>query len=67
MKIALRKQREHDQESWVFFLDLVKAIDRVPRELWMVLKKFGVPAKLISLLKALHKNFRVKFTIDGTS
>ena len=65
VKIALKKRREHGQESWVFFLDLVKAFDRVPRELlWMVLKKFGVPEKLITLLKALHKNFEVKFTVD---
>ena len=65
IKIALKKRREHGLESWVFFLDLVKAFDRVPRELlWMILSKFGVPEKLISLLKALHNDFKVKFTID---
>ena len=65
IKIALKKRREHGQESWVLFLDLVKAFDRVPRELlWMILEKFGVPAKLIRLLKCLHNNFTVKFSID---
>ena len=65
VKLALKKRREHGLESWVFFLDLVKAFDRVPRELlWMILTKFGVPKKLISLLKALHKDFKVKFTVD---
>ena len=62
VKTALKKRREHGLETWVLFLDLVKAFDRVPREmLWLILKKFGVPEKLIFLLKALHENVLVKF------
>lgn len=65
IKSALRKRREHGLESWVLFLDLVKAFDRVPRNLlWEILMKYGVPRKLVNLLKALHSDFRVKFTID---
>ena len=68
VKQALKKRREHGKESWVFFLDLVKAFDCVPRELlWKVLEQFGVPAKLISILKALHNNFEVKFTVDDNT
>ena len=33
----------------------------------MVLAKSGVPPKLLSLLKALHSNFKVKFTVDGVT
>ena len=55
VKMAMKKRREHSQETWILFLDLVKAFDRVPRALlWELLGKFGVPAKLIRLLKALH-------------
>ena len=65
IKIALKKRREHGKESWVFFLDLAKAFDRVRKEfLWNILARFGVPPKLISLLKALYANFKVKFTVD---
>ena len=44
---------------------LVKAFDRVPRELlWSVLAKFGVPPKLIRLLQSLHAHVEVKFTVN---
>ena len=66
VKMALKKRREHGLESWVLFLDLVKAFDRVPRDmLWEVLKKFGVPAKVIDLIKSLHQRVKVKFSVDG--
>ena len=68
MKTALKKRREHGLESWIIFLDLVKAFDRVPREmLWKVLLRFGVPTKLVSLLRAMHKTVNVKFQVDGVS
>jgi hypothetical protein len=38
LKTALQTLREHDQESWVLFVDLVKAYDTVNREmLWKIL------------------------------
>ena len=66
LKQVIRKRREHGLSTWVFFMDLVKAFDRVPRELlWIILLKFGVPPKIVSLLKCLHKRVQVKFTVDG--
>ena len=66
VKMAMKKRKEHSQETWILFLDLVKAFDRVPRELlWELLAKFGVPAKLVRLLKALHQDVTVKFEVDG--
>ena len=66
VKMAMKKRREHSQETWILFLDLVKAFDRVPRELlWELLGKFGVPPKLVRLLKALHQDVFVKFEVDG--
>ena len=75
LKQMLRKRREHGLETWVLFLDLVKAFDRVPRNvkrqllddglLWLVLLRFGVPPKLVSLLKAMHAKVSVVFDVDG--
>ena len=65
VKLALKKRREHNLETWVLFLDLVKAFDRVPRALlWQVLRKFGLPDKMISILKLLHINFKVNFEVE---
>ena len=62
----IAKRREHGLETWILLLDLVKAFDRVPRELlWQVMRKYGVPPKLIDLLIALHKTVHVKFEVDG--
>ena len=52
----------------MFFLDFVKAFDRVPREmLWQVFEKLCAPPKLTALLKALHASVLVEFEIDGVS
>ena len=66
VKQLINKRREHGLETWVLFIDLVKAFDRVPRELlWEVMLKQGVPPKLVSLLKAMHATVNVKFVVDG--
>ena len=38
----------------------------VPRELlWNTLERFGVPLKLISVIRAMHKSIEVLFEVDG--
>eukprot|EP00957_Ditylum_brightwellii_P136485 10408803-Ditylum_brightwellii.AAC.2 len=40
LKSALNKCKEHGLETWVLFIDFVKAFDRAPREiLWEILEK----------------------------
>ena len=68
VKMSIKKRREHSQSTWVLFLDLVKAFDRVPRQLlWDLLTRFGVPPKLVRLLRALHEDVLVKFEVEGFS
>ena len=62
----IAKRREHGLETWILFLDLVKAFDRVPRTLlWKILQKYGVPPKIVDLLIALHETVHVEFEVDG--
>ena len=62
-EMALKKRKEHNLETWVLFIDFVKAFDRVPRDiLRKTLGKFGALPKFIRLIIALH-NIIVKFSV----
>jgi hypothetical protein len=64
---ALRKRKEHGLETYVLFLDLIKAFDTVPRDcLWAILRKFGIPDHLINLLMRLHTEAVMKFKVGDT-
>ena len=64
LKLALQKRHEHGLGTWAAFIDQVKAFDSVPREgLYEVLKKFGIPPKLIRLIVRLHSDLIVKVQV----
>jgi hypothetical protein len=64
LKMALQTLHEHDQESWVLFVDLVKAYDTVNREmLWKILKILGVPDNLIMVLKKLYTDVTINLNV----
>jgi exonuclease III len=64
LKLALQKRKEHGLDSWVVFIDLIKAFDSVPRNmLFAVLKKFGIPQLLCELIVRLHSGCTVKIKI----
>jgi hypothetical protein len=48
------------------FVDLKKAYDSVNRELmWWILKRIGVPPKLLAVIMGLHKGMRARMRVDG--
>ena len=64
VKMALQKRHEHGLSTWGVFIDLVKAFDSVPREgLFTVLKKFGIPPKMLRLIIRFHSDLIVKVKI----
>ena len=65
---TLRKRKEHNKESWVLLLDVIKAFDRVPRTyLWKTMKKMGVDPHLIACLMNLYENTTATMMVDGVS
>lgn len=64
LKMALQKRREHKRDTWVLFVDLIKAFDTVNRgALVQILQKMGVPQHFAGLVAQLHTNTSVRFKI----
>ena len=66
VRTMLAKRHEHGQETWAYFLDLVKAFDTVPREaMLVVLGKFGVPPRMVGVISRMYHNCAVKVELDS--
>ena len=64
--MALRKRQEHGLETYVAFIDLVKAFDSVPREcLFAVLRRYGLPDHFINVVIRLHADAVVSYKLGG--
>eukprot|EP00117_Sycon_ciliatum_P040682 scpid34913/ scgid5748/ RNA-directed DNA polymerase from mobile element jockey; Reverse transcriptase len=62
----IEKSYEHDSPLYALFVDLRKAYDSIPRPaLWCLLQKFGVPPRMLSIIKSLHESMEVKVRIEG--
>ena len=60
----LTTRRHHGKETYVLFVDLIKAFDTVDHEvLFQILAKYGIPPALITVIKKMYKDCRIKFTI----
>ena len=65
VNIALQTLREFGHSTYVIFIDLVKAYDTVNRTLlWLVLEKYGIPCKVITILKKLYNNTTISLKIE---
>ena len=68
LKTLLTQRKEHDQESFVLFVDLVKAYDTVNHELLIeILEQYGAPPKIRSAIKRMYTDLTVRITLDGVS
>jgi hypothetical protein len=64
LKTALQTLREHNEESWLLFVDLVKAYATVNQEMiWKILKIRGVPDNLIKVLKKLYTDIPINLNV----
>lgn len=66
MRQIQEKCKEEKKNLYMAFIDLSKAFDTVNRELlWVVLQKFGVPEKYLSVLRQLHDGMQARVRAGG--
>ena len=57
---------EWNSNLYICFVDFEKPFDSVHREtLWKLLKSYGIPEKLVNMIKAMYRNSKCA-VIDGT-
>ena len=65
LKIMLQNLQAIDQDTYVLYVDIVKAFDSVNREmLWEILSKYGLPDSIIAVIKKMYTNIQIKLKID---
>ena len=69
MTFAARQLQEKSMEQqrpiYFAFIDLTKAYNTVNRHLWQLLEKYGVPAKLLNIIKDLHVGMKGTVRLNG--
>ena len=60
------KYLARNKELWMAFVDLEKAIDRVPREVvWWALRCLGVDEWIVSVIKAMYEDATMTVRVNG--
>ena len=63
-KNFLHMRREYNHDSWLVFLNIVKAFDTVYHNLlFQLLAQYGIPQNLVSTVKILYTDFRMTLKI----
>ena len=62
----LEKTQEPQDSLFTLFVDLWSAYDSVPRALWQVFDKCGVPPRMLRMVKSLHEGMQVEVTVGAS-
>jgi hypothetical protein len=64
IKTALQIRKQHGKNTWAVFVDLVKAFDTADHQLlFKILKKYGIPDTLITVIEKMYNDSVVVFKI----
>ena len=64
IRSILQTRKEHDLESWVVFVDLVKAFDTIHHKIiFNLLKKYEIPIYLIKEVEKLYRDFKIEIKV----
>lgn len=62
----IEKHREHNLPTYIIFIDYEKAFDNVCRnKLWIIMKQKGIPQHLISAIKSLYVENKIRIGITS--
>ena len=68
LRTLLHLRKEHDLNSWVVFVDLIKAFDSIHHSLlFLLLKKIGIPDRVIKVIKNLYNDFKTEIKVGDVS
>ena len=61
LRQVAEKAREKNSDLYMVFVDLTKAFDSVNRDaLWKVLKKVGIPDRMLNVIISFHENMKAR-------
>ena len=65
LRNIIEQSYEWNSNIYMIFVDFQKALDSIHREtLWRIMKLYGIPDKIINIIKALYRNTRVAVIHD---
>ena len=66
LRIILEQTVEWQAILYMTFIDFEKAFDSVKREIiWLMLEEYGIPRKIIQIIKILFDGFKCKISHEG--
>ena len=64
LRQILEQSKEWNTTLYATFIDLEKAFESVHREsLWKILRHYGIPSKIVSIIRMLYVDFKTKVII----
>ena len=61
----IKQCQEWKTLCYVYFIDFEKAFDGIHREsLWCILRHYGIPCKIVTIINMLYEGFKTKVTCD---
>lgn len=66
LRIIVEQSSEYQTQLFLTFVDFERAFDSVTREaMWSALKSFGVPQKIINLIKSMYNGYQCQVLHEG--
>uniref|UniRef100_A0A8D9EGU9 Craniofacial development protein 2 n=1 Tax=Cacopsylla melanoneura TaxID=428564 RepID=A0A8D9EGU9_9HEMI len=66
LRIIVEQSTEYQTHLFLTFVDFERAFDSVSREaMWKALKDFGVPRKIINLIKSMYNGYKCQVLHEG--